>query len=147
MRVLTARDARSMAEIHAVSFERGWDALEMSRHISKDICLGLGDPLSCFIICARAADQADILTIATHPDARRQGLGATLLNATLTHLAQTNISTIFLDVAEDNHSAIALYKKAGFQAIGRRPAYYKREKGRIAALNFSKVLDVDALSD
>ena len=119
----------------------------MSRHISKDICLGLGEPLSCFIICARAADQADVLTIATHPDARRQGLGATLLDATLTHLAQTNISTIFLDVAEDNHSAIALYKKAGFQVIGRRPAYYKREKGRIAALNFSKVLDVDALSD
>ena len=99
MRVLTARDAKPMAEIHAVSFEHGWDALEMSRHISKDICLGLGDPLSCFIICARAADQADILTIATHVDFRRQGLGATLLNATLTHLAQTNISTIFLDVA------------------------------------------------
>ena len=70
MRVLTARDARPMAEIHAASFERGWDALEMSRHISKDICLGLGEPLSCFIICARAADQADICLLYTSPSPR-----------------------------------------------------------------------------
>lgn len=147
MRVLTARDAKSMAEIHAASFERGWDALEMSQHISKDICLGLGDPLQCFIICNSAADQADVLTIATRPDFRRQGLGAQLLDAAMRHLAGDNISTVFLDVAEDNQGAIALYKKAGFQPIGRRPAYYKREKGRVAALNFSKVLDVDAVSD
>lgn len=136
-----------MAEIHAASFERGWDALEMSQHISKDICLGLGDPLQSFIICKCAADQADILTIATHAEFRRQGLGTQLLDAAMKYLAENNISNLFLDVAEDNQSAIALYKKAGFQPIGRRPAYYKREKGRIAALNFSKVLDVDAVSD
>ncbi len=147
MRKLTALDAKSMAEIHAASFERGWDALEMSQHIAKDICLGLGDPLQCFIICRAAADQADILTIATHSEFRRQGLGAQLLDAAMNHMAGGNISTVFLDVAEDNQGAIALYKKAGFQAIGRRPAYYKREKGRVAALNFSKELDVDAVSD
>ena len=33
---------------------------------------------------------------------------------------------MFLEVAEDNRAARALYAAAGFASVGRRPAYYAR---------------------
>ena len=134
-----------MAEIHAASFDKGWDALEMSAHTAKDICLGLGDPLSAFIICSKVEDESEILTIATHPDQRQRGLGRTLLDCMLQHLTEQGVKSLFLEVAEDNLAAQALYRRAGFSPIGRRPAYYRRSQGRVAALTFALKLDADAV--
>ena len=135
-----------MAGIHAASFAApfgngGWDALEMSGHIAKDVCFGSGDPLTAFIILRCAADEAEILTIATAPVARRTGQGRALLNAALDSLAAKGVREVFLEVAEDNLAAQALYRASGFGAMGRRPGYYRRKKGRVAALTFAKTLD------
>lgn len=140
MRTLTGADAKAMAAIHAMSFDKGWDALEMSAHCQKDICLGLGDPLSAFIICSLAADQAEILTIVTHPEERQKGLAAKTLSGVIDVLRLKGASELFLEVAEDNIAAQALYRRAGFEPIGRRPGYYRRSEGRFAALTFSKKL-------
>jgi len=144
MRLLTPRDAKSMAAIHAQSFEKGWDALEMSAHLAKDICLGMDDPLRAFIICSHVADQSEILTLATHADHRRTGLARILLAETSAHLNTLGVKTLFLEVAEDNLAAQGLYQAEGFTPIGRRPAYYRRAEGRVAALTFSKALDAGA---
>jgi len=129
-----------MADIHAASFERSWDALEMSAHCRKDICLGVGDPLSAFLICSHMGDQSEILTIATCPTDRQKGLARDLLDHTIDTLRGLNVAELFLEVAEDNDAAKALYRKAGFSPIGRRPGYYRRAAGRVAALTFSKKL-------
>ena len=142
MRQLSARDAKTMAALHAQSFERSWDALEMATHTARDLCLGLEETgqLTAFIILSRAADQAEILTIAVAKSARRQGLGRQLLRGAVKRLQQEGSGELFLEVAEDNVAAIALYRMAGFQPIGRRPAYYRRETGRIAAITYAKKL-------
>ena len=127
-----------MADIHAQSFDRAWPELDMAVHINRDLCFGLNDPLSSFIIIRAADTQAEVLTIATHPDHRGQGKGSELLAGALQSLKSNGITTLFLEVAEDNAPAQALYRRAGFDAIGRRPAYYRRAKGRVAALTFSK---------
>lgn len=127
-----------MADIHALCFERGWPELDMSVHLQKDICIGTGDPLASFIICRQSADQAEILTIATHADKRSKGMGALVLNAAIEALQSCGAATLFLEVAEDNMAAQALYRKAGFVQIGRRPSYYRRKGGRVAALTLSK---------
>ena len=140
LRPLTAKDARGMAEIHANSFDRGWDALEMATHTQKDLCLGVDydEGLAAFIILSVAAGQAEILTIATAKAVRRKGLGVALLRAAEEALRKQSVSEVFLEVAEDNAAAIALYREAGFTPMGRRPAYYRRANGRVAALTFSK---------
>ena len=142
MRPLTAADAKDMAALHAQSFERPWDALEMATHTARDLCLGLEDTgqLTAFIILSRASDQAEILTIAVAKSARRKGLGYRLLDGAIEALQMGGSGELFLEVAEDNVAAIALYRAAGFQPIGRRPAYYRRETGRIAAITYAKKL-------
>ena len=140
MRALSATDARDMAAIHAESFDRSWEAIEMATHTQRDLCLGAdqNDSLSAFIIISIAVDQAEILTIATAKTARRQGFGRKLIDHAVKTLRERGVAELFLEVAEDNIGALALYRDAGFQPIGRRPGYYRREDGRVAAITFSK---------
>jgi len=139
-RAVHARDAPRMAQIHEESFYKGWSAEEMASHIKKDLCLGHGRPLDGFVIISHSADQAEIVTIAIDLQMRRQGLARKLLEIAETELTDLGVDTLFLEVAEDNLTAITFYKNSGFEPIGKRPAYYKREKGRVAALTFRKAL-------
>jgi ribosomal-protein-alanine N-acetyltransferase len=144
IRPLTPEDAARIAEIHKQSFPVSWPENEMLEHIQKDLCLGVylheGAPLEAFILVQTALDQADVLTIATHPDHRRKGHAKTLLNAAEMKLKDRNISSLYLDVSEKNEGALALYRHCGFQAVGRRPAYYRTAAGRVASITFSKML-------
>lgn len=140
MRELTVCDAKAMAAIHAVCFDRGWPELDMAVHLQKDTCFGAGEPLISFIICRQSADQAEILTIATTPEEQGTGQAKQILSGAMSSLKQQGVRTLFLEVAEDNMPAQALYRRAGFTQMGRRPAYYRRAGGRVAALTFSKDL-------
>lgn len=142
IRPLNSTDARDMAAIHAESFERPWPALDMATHSQRDICLGLEHDarLAAFIILSSVAQQSEILTIATAKAARRKGLGRQLLSGAIERLKGQGTTEIFLEVAEDNLAAIGLYKDLEFQPIGRRPGYYRRADGRVAAITFSKKL-------
>lgn len=140
-RVLAADDSAAMADLHAQSFAQGWPETDMAGHIVRDICIGLGTPLSGFIIIRNIEDQAEILTITVSPKQRRKGMGCRLLETGFQYAFAAGVTVLFLEVAEDNAAAIALYHRAGFEPIGRRPAYYKRPDGRIAALTFRKSLD------
>ena len=67
-----------------------------------------------------APDEAEILNLAVDPAFRRRGVGSALLNKVCEH-AQ---GTIFLEVAEPNFPAIALYRKHGWKDAGLRAGYY-----------------------
>ncbi|MCT1656721.1 ribosomal protein S18-alanine N-acetyltransferase [Brevibacterium luteolum] len=69
--------------------------------------------------------QADILTIASHPDARRQGIGRRLLDALLDHARANGVEAVHLDVRADNTAAQAMYAADGFVELDRRPGYYR----------------------
>lgn len=140
IRSLNTTDAARMADIHEQSFHAGWPDEAMWGHIQKDLCFGFGRPLMGFIILRAADDQSEILTIAVDPIARRQGIARQLLDISETELVDNGVDTLFLEVAEDNDAAIKFYKGVGFEPIGRRPAYYKREMGRVAALTYRKRL-------
>lgn len=94
-----------------------------------------------FIILRHSFDQAEILTLVTDPQNRRAGLGRSLAEEGFKILRDKGAEILFLEVAEDNTAAIELYRAAKFEQFGRRPAYYKRENGRVAALTFRKRLD------
>ena len=70
-------------------------------------------------------DQADVMTIGVRPQARGQGIGATILGELLAWSREAGAREIFLDVRPSNEGAIGLYESRGFVEIGRRPRYFR----------------------
>jgi len=140
IRKLNSDDVSAMTKLHAESFIQGWSEEDMALHVKKDIVLGCGQLLSSFLIIRTAVDQAELLTIAVDQSLKRTGLATKLLKAGESHALSKGADIIFLEVAEDNPSAIAFYRKMDYQEFARRPAYYKRANGRVAALQFRKQL-------
>jgi ribosomal-protein-alanine N-acetyltransferase len=86
-----------------------------------------------FVLSRRAADEAEILTIATAPAWRGYGVGGELLAEHLRQAKQQGVKTMFLEVDPDNAPAMALYKRFGFAKVGERGGYYRRGDGTLAS--------------
>jgi ribosomal-protein-alanine N-acetyltransferase len=86
------------------------------------------------------AEECEVLSIGVLPEHRRAGLGSALLAALVEEARRRGARTMFLEVAEDNPAARALYAVNGFVQIGRRANYYRRPSGLIDALILSLLL-------
>lgn len=115
--------AVAMAAIHAACFHgpEAWDAAAMATLLAMPGCTGLIHPVGGLILLRTAADEAEILTLAVHPEARRRGVGHALLTS---GLALSDAAAVFLEVAAANLPALALYYAAGFSQCGLRRRYY-----------------------
>ena len=76
-----------------------------------------------YAVLSAVLDEGNLDNIAVAPHCRRRGVADALLSA-LTDLGQGRLSVLFLEVRASNLSAIALYEKHGFAAVGRRKNYY-----------------------
>lgn len=79
-------------------------------------------------------DQADIMNIVTKKTYRNQGIGTILLKNLILLSKNLQVSSISLEVNEENKTAFYLYKKFGFQQTGLRKNYYQNKNGRIMTL-------------
>lgn len=146
---LTPGDAGTLAGLHAKAFDAPWDASALGDLLRQAGVFGLGVgalgvDAAGFILCRVAADEAEILTLATAPGSRRQGLGLLLVEAAAETASAQGASRLFLEVAEDNAAARALYARAGFLEVGRRRGYYARPGGPpINALVLALDFDTD----
>ena len=74
----------------------------------------------------------------------KPGASGTLGPAVVAATAQ-GAQSLFLEVADDNPAAQALYAKAGFVSVGRRTGYYARPSGRaVDALVLRRSLNTEA---
>lgn len=80
--------------------------------------------VSGYVLGSCVADEAEILILGVHPDARRQGTARALLTALLSRLRAAGATSVFLEVRRGNKPAIALYKVLGFGEAGVRKGYY-----------------------
>ena len=125
-----AEAAALMAEMHAESFaaNQAWGVSAITLMLGLPGHFGLlavrqDAPLG-FALGRVQADQAEILTIAVRPGARGQGVGRALLHGLLAEAAKRGALELFLEVAEPNAAARALYAGAGAKEVGRRRRYY-----------------------
>ena len=77
-------------------------------------------------------EEAELLNLGVDPAWRRKGVASALLDA----LTQAAGGEIFLEVAEPNEAAIALYLRHGWVSAGMRRGYYAQ--GRINAVVMKK---------
>ena len=138
LRFATPDEAPLLAALHASAFPPGeaWEASAFATLLGMAGVFGLvaeGVAAEGGLLLARiTADEAEILTLAVEPAQRRHGLGDALVETAVLHAAALGAAAMFLEVAEDNAPALALYQGLGFGQVGRRPDYYG--PGRDAAL-------------
>ena len=85
------------------------------------------------------ADTAQIFTVGTVPQARRQGVARRLVEAMLDEARRRDATEVFLDVRVDNAAAKALYEGFGFRPLRIRRGYY--DGGRVDAVEMRLALD------
>ncbi len=115
-----------LAALHTACFPPAetWDAPAFATLLAQPGVAVRLDPAGGFVLWRVAADEAEILTIAVHPEARRQGIGRRLLAMAGESAAQAGAARLFLEVSRRNTAAVALYAASGFQPVGSRRRYY-----------------------
>lgn len=130
-------DAAAFSALHAASFRRGWTEDELEALLCDPAVLGhaavAGSRVDGFILSRKAADEAEILSVAVAPASRGAGLGVRLLDLHLRRLAGLGARAVYLEVDAANEPALRLYDRAGFEQVGERPGYYRDASGRPAA--------------
>ena len=124
--------AGRLAAIHAEAFagphDAAWSEAAFAELLDQAGVFAVEAPDG-FILMRAVADEAEILTLAVRPAARRRGLGGRLVGEGVLAAAARGAARVFLEVAEDNAPARALYARAGFAEAGRRPGYYAAPDG------------------
>ena len=118
-------EASRLAALHARTFERPWSPEDLAGMLRGEDALAFAAEDG-FILLRMLGPEAEILTLAVDPDARRRGLGRLLLGAAIGAAAARGAGSVFLEVAADNAPALALYAEAGFARVGLRRGYYPR---------------------
>lgn len=139
-----ARDVEELAAVHADAFRRTWSAHDFGAMLTDPSVFALAvrlrswfgpRPLVAFVLVRFAADEAEILTIATHSGHRRRGYARLLLEDVIRRLYRERIATLFLEVERGNAAAVTLYRRLGFEVAGERRNYYEApEAGDATAL-------------
>jgi len=115
-----------MADIQAAAFvnARGWTTGEFAELLSQPHSRAFTAEGG-FALARTVAGETELLTLAVHPCFQRRGIAHGLMQSWLTDAALI-AEHAFLEVATDNHTAIALYVRHGFARNAVRKAYYAR---------------------
>lgn len=136
VRAASSRDAAMLARLHAQCFEQAWDEATFVAFLDDAftfaLLAGVAGNERAFILVRAVADESEILSLGTHPAARRSGLARALIRAAGSEVRRRGARRMFLEVAADNSAALALYGQAGFAPSGRRLGYYARGSGPAA---------------
>jgi [ribosomal protein S18]-alanine N-acetyltransferase len=135
LRVATPDDIDAIMALEISTFDSdAWSAESMSSELASehtyylvafdpaapDLLRGYGG-----LLAPVNSGAGDIQTLAVAPDARRHGLGRTLVLALLAQAKTHGAREVLLEVRADNPNARALYDSLGFEQIAVRAKYYQ----------------------
>lgn len=124
--------AVDISALHSRLFAPLWDDAAiralLEHPASTSLIAVAGSPKAVvgFVIGQLAADEAEILSLGVTPDWQKLGLGRMLVEGLARASRRGEAKRLFLEVADDNAAAIALYRSLGFVETGRRKRYYTR---------------------
>ena len=112
-----------LSNLHAKCFpEKPWTASDFA-DLKKSGCEVIASQ-SGFIVWRVVMDEAELISIGVEPHARKTGIATAMLGIMDGELRKNGVKKVFLEVAENNHPARALYEQNGYKQVGIRPKYY-----------------------
>ena len=130
IRRMTLDDLAQVVAIDTASFSLPWPERSFRFEItdnpaSRAWVAEIDGKIVGMIVAWLLVDDAQMATLATHPDFRRQGIARKLLSFSLQSMMSEGALTSVLEVRESNAAAQEMYRKFGFEESGRRPRYYR----------------------
>jgi ribosomal-protein-alanine N-acetyltransferase len=154
-------DLGRLARLHQSCFDDAWSRADLAHLLSLpggfgilarlfegslsgiDGMRGVG-----FALCRVIRDEGELLSIGVGPSYRRRQIGAVLLRDCMERCRHVGATSVFLEVAADNHSAQSLYRSFGFIEVGKREGYYQRPDGsRMSAYTMRSDLETVELPE
>jgi ribosomal-protein-alanine N-acetyltransferase len=145
MKLVSCADAAVLARVHAGAMGEAWSEADFAALLAgSGVCalaaVGDVDPIG-FVLWRTAGEEAEVLTLATTPAHRRLGVATAMVCGAIAAAAAAGAQTLFLEVAEENLPALALYARLGFAMVGRRRGYYVKGADRTDALVLRRELN------
>lgn len=121
----------ALAALHARCFRSPppWSAADFGDLLADPLAFLLEEGDAGFLLGRAVAGEAELLTLAVAPEARRRGLARRLIARFLYQAQLRGADRAFLEVAADNAPALALYESAGFARAGVRRGYCQAPDG------------------
>jgi ribosomal-protein-alanine N-acetyltransferase len=133
MEAITSRDLDEILTIDHEAFQRPWhrksflDELTCENAYSYAVRTQHTDcrtPIIAYVFLRVLLTEMHILRIAVAAEFQAIGVATWLLQQCFSLAKQKKVCSVYIEVRPTNETAIALYRKSGFQLLGRRPAYY-----------------------
>lgn len=117
-----------VAALEKLCFPDPWSERSVASELDNPLSLWLvateGERVLGYVGSQSVLDEADMMNVAVHPDARRHGLARSLVEALIEQLKDREVRMLTLEVRASNEPAKALYETMGFTQVGRRKNYY-----------------------
>lgn len=118
----------SLELLEQICFSSPWsfDALvsELSNPLAVFRVAEIGSEIAGYAGMQHVLDEGYICNIAVHPQFRRQGVAADLIDALCEYAKENDMSIITLEVRKSNIAAQKLYEKFNFEVKGERKNFY-----------------------
>ena len=147
---MTSADLDEIMEIERLSFLSPWEKTlfiqelknpRTTLRVVRDNTRVIG-----YLALYQVFDEVHLLSIAVHPDFRRKGTATGLLLETLLDCRRRGGKTLYLEVRENNHGAIAFYRGLNLVQTGVRPRYYQ-DTGENALLLQGEIENILEIAD
>lgn len=128
VRPAVAADLDALIALEQACFDDPWSRDGLLAELEQRHCRPLvavdGGRAVGSLLAWQMYEDLQINRVAVLPTLRGAGLGTLLVKASLAQAQQEGAHRCLLEVRADNVAAIAVYRRCGFEVMGRRKGYY-----------------------
>ena len=126
IRYMTSKDVTEVAQIESLSFDTPWPESGFQKCLANPKLTSWvaqsEDVIASFCVFQEHKRKLEIVSIATHPDAHRQGCGSALVKKMTDKLKVKTRTRVSMDLDEKNLVGQLFMKSCGFVAVGINPS-------------------------